>query len=60
MRIARPLIAIAAVSLLTLGTFAEARTRAARLDATFAKLAEPRPPATVGLPLDKLIPGLGG
>ena len=28
MRIARPLIAIAAVSLLTLGTFAEARTRA--------------------------------
>lgn len=39
---------------------AEARTRAARLDATFAKLAEPRPPATVGLPLDKLIPGLGG
>lgn len=42
------------------GRLAEAKTRAARLDATFAKLAEPRPPATVGLPLDKLIPGLGG
>ena len=36
----------------------EARTRADRLDATLAKLAEPRPPATAGLSLDKLIPGL--
>lgn len=38
---------------------AEARQRAERIDATLAKLTEPRAPATAGLPLDKLIPMLG-
>lgn len=37
---------------------AEARQRADRIDAMLTKLTEPRPPATAGLPLDKLIPGL--
>lgn len=37
---------------------AEAKVRADRLDLTLAKLAEPRAPATAGLSLDKLIPGL--
>lgn len=38
---------------------AEVKTRADRIDASLAKLAEPRAPAAIGLPLDKLIPGLG-
>ncbi len=37
---------------------AEARQRAGRIDATLAKLTEPRAPAAANVPLDKLIPGL--
>lgn len=37
---------------------AEAKVRADRIDATLARLAEPRAPAAANVPLDKLIPGL--
>lgn len=38
---------------------AEARQRADRIDATLAKLTEPRAPAAANVPLDKLIPKFG-